>query len=85
MGFRDRIVINHGGSKNPECFIAATAKGCDMDTLFNEEAANPPGKYCARPINGMGDSPPRRFQPAKGVAIPTATVEPSTEVRTGDL
>ena len=40
-----------------ECFIAETAKGCDIDTLFNEEAASPPGKYCARPISRMGDSP----------------------------
>ena len=28
-----------------------------MDTLFNEKAASPPGKHCARPINRMGDSP----------------------------
>ena len=28
-----------------------------MDTLFYEVAASPPGKYCARPINRMGDSP----------------------------
>ena len=28
-----------------ECFIAETAKGCDMDTLVNEEAPSPPGKH----------------------------------------
>ena len=26
-------------------FFADTAKGCDMDTLYNEEAASPPGKH----------------------------------------
>ena len=38
-------------------FFAETAKGCDMDTLLNEEAASPLEKYCARPINRMGHSP----------------------------
>ena len=53
-----------------ECFIAETAKGCDMDTLFKEEAASPPGKYCARPISGMGDSPRAVSNQRKGSRFP---------------
>ena len=31
--------------KKAEYFFTDTAKRCDMDTLFNEEAASPPGKH----------------------------------------
>ena len=48
--------LNALAKNQTECFIAETAKGFDMDTLLNEEAASPPGTYCARPINRMGYS-----------------------------
>ena len=41
-----------------------------MDTLFNEETASPPGKYCARPINRMGDSPRAVSNLRKGSRFP---------------
>ena len=56
LGLMDTVEAILDGLKT-ECFIAETAKGCDMDTLFNEEAASPPGKHCALPINRMGSSP----------------------------
>ena len=50
--------VDQGGVKTKtECFIAETAKGCDMDTLFYEEAASPPGKYGARPTIGWVTAP----------------------------
>ena len=55
---------------NPECCFAETAKGCDMDTLYNEEAASPPGKYCARPINRIGSSPRAVSNQRKGSRVP---------------
>ena len=57
-------------AKNTECYIADTTKGCDMDTLFNQEAASPQGKYCARPINRMGDSPRAVSNQRKGSRFP---------------
>ena len=41
-----------------------------MDTLFNEEAATPPGKYCARPINRMSDSPRAVSNQRMGLRFP---------------
>ena len=41
-----------------------------MDTLFNEEAASPPGKHCARPINRMGYSPRAVSNQRKGSQFP---------------
>ena len=43
-----------------------------MDTLkvFNEEAASPPKKYCARPINRMGYSPRAVSNQRKGSRFP---------------
>ena len=41
-----------------------------MDTLFYEEAASPPEKYCARPINRMVDSPRAVSNQRKGSRFP---------------
>ena len=41
-----------------------------MNTLFNEEAASPPGKHCARPINRMGYSPRAVSNQRKGSQFP---------------
>ena len=41
IGANDGTVVKF----KTECFIAETANGCDMGTLFNEETASPPGKY----------------------------------------
>ena len=53
-----------------ECFFAKTTKGCDMDTLFDEEAASPPGKHCARPLNQKGYSPRAVSNRRKGSRFP---------------
>ena len=67
--------------KTTKCFFAEAAKGCDMDTLFNEELEA--ASQTLRPSDQSdGFQPPRRFQPAKGFTIPSATVEPTTGVRT---
>ena len=41
-----------------------------MDTLFNEEATSPQGKYCAHPISRMGDSPRAVSNQRKGSRFP---------------
>ena len=41
-----------------------------MGTLFNEKAASPPGKSCARPINRMGYSPRAVSNQHKGSRFP---------------
>ena len=48
-----------------------------MDTLYNEEAARPPGKYCARPLNRMGDSPRALSNQRKGSRFPARLFEPT--------
>ena len=40
------------------------------------------GETLSPPDQSDGWQPPRHFQPAKGVAIPSATIEPTTGVRT---
>ena len=54
-----------------------------MDTLFNEEAANPPGKYCARPINRMGDSPRAVSNQRKGSRFPARPLNQSRGLEPG--
>ena len=41
-----------------------------MDTLFNDEAASPPGRHCALPINRMGDSSRAVSNQRKGSRFP---------------
>ena len=45
IGFRDGLCDSEWRAQKNWLYFAETAKGCDMDTLFNEEAASPSGKY----------------------------------------
>ena len=48
-----------------------------------KETASPPGEILSPSNQSEGLQPPRLFQPAKGIAIPSATVEPTTGVEPG--